>query len=92
MDVRSWGIKDISIYTTSVKLEAVIEIFDEDYTKVETEKRIEIIVDDMGGFQSDDPDKWHYIDEKDEEMRYHTILPTSVQIDLTDKDIIVLWN
>ena len=92
MDVRSWGIKDISIYTTSVKLDVVIEIYDEEYTKVETEKRIEIIVDDMGGFQSDDPDKWYYMDEKDDEMRYHTILPTSVQIDLTDKDIIVLWN
>ena len=45
----------------------------------------------MGGFQSDDPDKWHYEDEKDNE-RYHTILPTNLQIDLGDKSIIVGWN
>ena len=92
LDVRSWGIKDISIYTTSVKLHAVIEIFDEEYTKIETTKEIELNVDDMGGFKSDDPEKWYYEDEKDDEMRYHTILPTMVQIDLNDKFITVRWN
>ena len=50
------------------------------------------MVDDMGGFKSDDPEKWYYEDEKDDEMRYHTILPTSIQVDLEDKSIIVLWN
>lgn len=91
LDVRSWGIKDISIYTTSVQVRAVIEIYDEEYTKVETTKEIELDVDDMGGFRSDDPDKWYYDDDKDNE-RYHTILPTMVQVDLDDKFITVVWN
>ena len=85
------GIKDISVYTTSVIINASIEIYDEDYTGVEVEKEIEIAVDDMGGFKSDDPDKWYYEDEKDNE-RYHTILPTNLQIDLDDKSVIVGWN
>jgi len=92
LDVRSWGIKDISIYTTSVVIKGEIEIYDEDYTKVEVEKEIELNVDDMGGFKSDKPDKWYYEDEQDDEMRYHTILPTNVQVDLEDKSIIVRWN
>ena len=91
LDIRSWGIKDISVYTTSVVIRGAIEIYDEDYTGVEVEKEIELYVDDMGGFQSDDPDKWHYEDEKDNE-RYHTILPTNLQIDLGDKSILVGWN
>ena len=48
LDVRSWGIKDISIYTTSVVIKGAIEIYDEDYTKIEVEKEIELTVDDMG--------------------------------------------
>ena len=92
LDVRSWGIKDISIYTTSVVIKGEIEIYDEDYTKVEVEKEIELNVDDMGGFKSDEPGKWYYEDEQDEEMRYHTILPTNIQVDLEDKSIIVSWN
>lgn len=91
LDVRSWGIKDISIYTTSVAINAWVEIYDEDYTKVEAEEEIEILVDDMGGFSSDDPDKWYYVDEKDNE-RYHTILPTGLQVDLNDKTVGVIWN
>ena len=92
LDVRTWGIKDISIYTTSVQLSATIEIYDEEYTEVETTKEIVLNVDDMGGFQSDEPDKWYYDDEKDDEMRYHTILPTHIQVDLEDKFITVNWN
>jgi hypothetical protein len=91
LDVRSWGIKDISIYTTSVVIKGTIEIYDEDYTKIEVEKEINLNVDDMGGFKSDDPDMWYYYDEKDNE-RYHTILPTNLQVDLDDKTITVMWN
>lgn len=91
LDIRSWGIKDISFYTTSVEIHAWVEIFDEDYTKVETEKEIEIVVNDMGGFGSDEPDNWYYVDEKDNE-RYHTILPTELQVDLNDKTVNVIWN
>tara|TARA_R110002110_G_scaffold194412_1_gene403259 strand:- start:1762 stop:2244 length:483 start_codon:yes stop_codon:yes gene_type:complete len=92
LDVRSWGIKDISIYTTSVVVKAGVEVYDEDYTKVEVEKEIELNIDDMGGFKSDEPGKWYYEDEQDEEMRYHTILPTNVQVALEDKSVIVMWN
>ena len=92
LDVRSWGIKDISIYTTHVQLSATIDIYDEDYTKVERTEEIELNVDDMGGFKSDDPEKWYYDDEQDDEMRYHTILPTNVQVDLEDKFVTVMWN
>ena len=92
LDIRSWGIKDISIYTTSVVIKAGIEIYDEDYTKVEVEEEIELNIDDMGGFKSDKPGKWYYEDEQDDEMRYHTILPTNVQVDLEDKSVIVRWN
>ena len=77
---------------TSEVIKAGVEVYDEDYTKVEETKEIELSVDDMGGFKSDDLDKWYYEDEQDEEMRYHTILPTNVQIDLMDKSIIVMWN
>jgi len=92
LDVRSWGIKDLTIYTTSVVINASVEIYDEDYTKVEVEKEIEFMVDDMGGFRSDDPDKWYYYDEQDDEMRLSTILPTSLQVDLEDKTVQILWN
>ena len=92
LDIRSWGIKDITIYTTSVVINASVEIYDEDYTKVEVEKEIEFMVDDMGGFKSDDPDKWYYYDEQDDEMRLSTILPTSIQVDLDDKTVQVIWN
>ena len=91
LDIRSWGIKDISVYTTSVVINATVEIYDKDYTKFEVDKEIEIFVDDMGGFKSDDSDKWYYEDEKDNE-RYHTILPTNLQIDLVGKSVIVGWN
>ena len=73
-------------------IKAGIEVYDEDYTKVEVEKEIELNVDDMGGFKSDEPGKWYYEDERDNEMRYHTILPTNVQIDLEDKFITIRWN
>ena len=92
LDIRSWGIKDLTIYTTSVVINASVEIYDEDYTKVEVEKEIEFMVDDMGGFRSDDPDKWYYYDEQDDEMRLSTILPTSLQVDLEDKTVQILWN
>ena len=92
MDIRSWGIKDISIYTTSVVINATIEVYDEEYTKVEVEKEIELMVDDMGGFSSDETDKWYYEDDQSDEMRYHTILPTSLDVDLSGKFVNVYWN
>ena len=92
LDIRRWGIKDISIYTTSVIINASVEIYDEDYTKVEVEKEIEFMVDDMGGFKSDKQDNWYYYDEQDDEMRLSTILPTSIQVDLEDRTIQVIWN
>ena len=92
LDIRSWGIKDISIYTTSVVIRATIEVYDEEYTKVETEKEIELTVDDMGGFKSDDPDKWYYMDLQEDEMRLHSIFPAEIEVDLDDKTVNVMWN
>ena len=92
LDVRSWGIKDISIYTTSVVINAMVEIYDEDYNNVESEKEIEVLIDNMGGFSSDETDKWYYEDDQSDEMRYHTILPTSLDVDLSGKFVNVYWN
>ena len=50
------------------------------------------MVDDMGGFKSDKQDNWYYYDEQDDEMRLSTILPTSIQVDLEDRTIQVIWN
>ena len=74
LDVRSWGIKDISIYTTSVYVSVTVEIYDEEYTKVEVEKEIELMVDDMGGFSSDEEGKWHYEDQMSDELFSHSVL------------------
>ena len=37
----------------------MVEIYDEEYTKVEV-KRNKLMVDDMGGFSSDEEGKWYY--------------------------------
>ena len=46
----------------------------------------------MGGFSSDETDKWYYEDDQSDEMRYHTILPTSLDVDLSGKFVNVYWN
>jgi len=91
LEARSWGIKDVSFYTTSVLINGWVEIYDEDYTKVEVEKEIELAVDDMGGFSSDDPDKWYYVDNTSEDFRT-PIFPVELEIDLEDKTVNVIWN
>ena len=92
MDVRSWGIKDVSVYTTSVVINAMVEIYDEEYTKVEVEKEIELMVDDMGGFSSDEEGKWHYEDQMADELYSQRVFPTGLEIDFNDKTVHVLWN
>ena len=92
MDVRSWGIKDVSVYTTSVVINAMVEIYDEEYTKVEVEKEIELMVDDMGGFSSDEEGKWHYEDQMSDELFSHSVFPTGVEVDFNDKTVHVMWN
>jgi len=92
MEVRSWGIKDISVYTTSVVINATVEIYDEEYTKVEVEKEIELFVDDMGGFNDEEKGKWHYEDEMSDNILSHSILPTDLEIDMNTKTVQVIWN
>jgi len=92
MDVRSWGIKDVSVYTSSVIINAMVEIYDEDYTKVEVEKEIELMVDDMGGFSSDEEGKWYYEDQMSDELFSQSVFPTGLEVDMNDKTIHVLWN
>ena len=92
MDVRSWGIKDVSVYTTSVVINAMVEIYDEDYTKVEVEKEIELLVDDMGGFNSDEESKWYSEDKMSDELFSHSVFPTGLEVDFNDKTVHILWN
>lgn len=92
MDIRSWGIKDVSVYTSSVIINATVEIYDEDYTKVEVEKEIELVVDDMGGFNSDEEGKWYYEDEMSDELFSHSVFPTDLEIDMSTKTVHVRWN
>jgi len=92
MDVRSWGIKDVSVYTTSVVINAMVEIYDEEYTKVEVEKEIELMVDDMGGFSSDEEGKWHYEDQMSDELFSQSVFPTGLEVDFNEKTVHVLWN
>lgn len=92
MDIRSWGIKDVSVYTSSVIINATVEIYDEDYTKVEVEKEIELVVDDMGGFNSDEEGKWYYEDEMSDELFSHSVFPTDLEIDMNTKTVHVRWN
>ena len=92
MDVRSWGIKDVSVYTTSVVINAMVEIYDEEYTKVEVEKEIELMVDDMGGFSSDEEGKRHYEDQMSDELFSQSVFPTGLEVDFNEKTVHVLWN
>lgn len=92
IDARSWGIKDISIYTTSVIIKAWIEIYDEDYTKVETEKEIEVLVDDMGGFGGKKEGTWYYEDMQEDIMATNSIFPVELEVDLSDQSVAVIWN
>jgi|TARA_R100000808_G_C2104239_1_gene120388 hypothetical protein len=93
LDLRSWGIKDMSVYTTSVMINAWVEIYDEEYTKVEVEKEIELVVDDMGGFSNQESDTWYYEDMQEEEINLrNSILPVELEIDLADKSVSVIWN
>lgn len=92
MDIRSWGIKDVSVYTTSVVINATVEIYDEDYTKVEVEKEIELVVDEMGGFSSDKEGEWSYEDEMSDDLFSHSVFPTDLEIDMETKTVHVRWN
>ena len=92
LELRSWGIKDISIYTTSVVINASIEIFDEDYTRIEEEKEIEILVDDMGGFGGEQEGTWYYEDMQEDDMRNNSIFPVELEVDLSDQSVAVIWN
>ena len=85
MDVRRWGIKDITIYTTEVRVNGVVNIWDEGDGKLVD---FNLKVDDMGGFTSDEG--WVYIDEKDE-IRLHSIAPENVMIDFNEELVTVQW-
>ena len=85
LDVRSWGIKDITIYTTEVRVNGVVNIWDEGDGKFID---FELKVDDMGGFSNDEG--WVYIDEKDE-IRLHSIAPENVMVDFNEQLVTVQW-
>ena len=85
LDVRSWGIKDITIYTTEVRVKGVVNIWDEGDGKFID---FELKVDDMGGFSNDEG--WVYQDEKDD-MGHHSIAPENVMIDFNEQLVTVQW-
>ncbi len=73
-------------------IKAKVEIYDEDYNKVEVEKEIELVVDDMGGFNSDEEGKWYYEDEMTDELFSHSVFPTDLEIDMNTKTVHVRLN
>ena len=85
LDVRRWGIKDITIYTTEVRIKGTVNIWDEGDGKL---VNFELTVDDMGGFSNDEG--WVYQDEKDD-IGLHSIAPENVMIDFNEKLVTVQW-
>lgn len=85
LDVRRWGIKDITIYTTEVRVKGVVNIWDEGDGKFID---FELKVDEMGGFSNDEG--WVYQDEKDG-MKLHSIAPENVMIDFNEQLVTVQW-
>ena len=85
LDVRRWGIKDITIYTTEVRIQGTVNIWDEGDGKL---VNFELTVDDMGGFSNDEG--WVYQDEKDD-IGLHSIAPENVMIDFNEKLVTVQW-
>jgi len=85
LDVRSWGIKDITVYTTEVRVTGVVNIWDEGDGKFVD---FNLKVDDMGGFSSDKG--WVYQDELDQ-MKFHSIAPENVMIDFNEELVTVQW-
>lgn len=85
LDVRSWGIKDITIYTTEVRVNGTVNIWDEGDGKL---VNFELKVDDMGGFSSDEG--WVYQDEKDD-IKLHSIAPENVMVDFNEQLVTVQW-
>ena len=85
LDVRRWGIKDITIYTTEVRVQGTVNIWDEGDGKL---VNFELTVDDMGGFSNDEG--WVYQDEKDD-IDLHSIAPENVMIDFNEQLVTVQW-
>jgi len=85
LDVRRWGIKDITIYTTEVRIQGTVNIWDEGDGKL---VNFELTVDDMGGFSNDEG--WVYQDEKDD-IDLHSIAPENVMIDFNEQLVTVQW-
>ena len=85
LDVRRWGIKDITIYTTEVRVQGTVNIWDEGDGKL---VNFELTVDDMGGFSSDEG--WVYQDEKDD-IKLHSIAPENVMVDFNEQLVTVQW-
>ena len=85
LDVRSWGIKDITIYTTEVRVQGTVNIWDEGDGKL---VNFEVKVDNMGGFSNDEG--WVYQDEK-EDIDLHSIAPENVMVDFNEQLVTVQW-
>ena len=86
LELRSWGIKDIYVYTDSVDIEGVVSIWGEE--EGDTLKEFSISVDTMAGFSDDRG--WVYQDEQNS-MEFGTILPRNIMIDAMEQLVTVEW-
>ena len=86
LELRSWGIKSILVYTQSVGIEGVVNIWGEE--EGDTLKEFSLFVDTMGGFNEDEG--WVYQDEQND-MDFGSILPRNVMIDTREKLVSVEW-
>lgn len=86
LELRSWGIKSILVYTQSVDINGVVNIWGEE--EGDRLEEFSLFVDTMGGFSNDEG--WVYQDEQNH-MDFGSIVPRNVMIDTREKLVTVEW-
>jgi|10_taG_2_1085330.scaffolds.fasta_scaffold01793_3 hypothetical protein len=86
LELRSWGIKSILVYTQSVDINGVVNIWGEE--EGDRLEEFSLFVDTMGGFSNDEG--WVYQDEQ-HHMDFGSIVPRNVMIDTREKLVTVEW-
>jgi|TARA_B110000914_G_C15476170_1_gene453231 hypothetical protein len=86
LELRSWGIKSIIVYTQSVDINGVVNIWGEE--EGDRLEEFSLFVDTMGGFSNDEG--WVYQDEQNH-MDFGSIVPRNVMIDTREKLVTVEW-
>ena len=86
LELRSWGIKSILVYTQSVDINGVVNIWGEE--EGDRLEEFSLFVDEMGEFSNDEG--WVYQDEQNH-MDFGSIVPRNVMIDTREKLVTVEW-